>query len=342
MTNPRIRLTKPSHSMSSSRWTDIKDKRRNSPWVAVPVSIQTKWKSQFSWGLDPDDRPMLLFETRQKINLSLRLPSFSGVQCTQFENGGKTTLVFRLQDQSLLDIYDQFIDYLVTSAESEASEENVHPRLINRAWRWHYLLKYGGSRLLSLEEQKGLLAELYVLHEIMAPNIGVASAIEAWTGPSDAPKDFETSSLCIEVKARRSSAVDAVQVSSSDQLADSFGHALLLIVVNVERSSSDDINAKNFNEWVDSVRAFIVNLGPEQVSRFDELLCQVGYVPTDNYSEFSYTLDGFRVFEVRHGFPRITPASHSTDIDLVKYRLKLQDLDDYLIPHEELSDYLKS
>lgn len=327
--------------MPYTRWDEIKEKRRNSPWISVPISLPSKWRSQFSWGLDPDNRPLLLFETREKVNNSLRLPSFSSVLCSQFKLEEKTTLVFSLNDQSLLEIYDQFIDYLVNSVESEITEANVYSQLIHRAWRWHYLLKHSGLKLLTLEAQKGLLAELYVLKEILAPHIGVSSAIEAWTGPSDAPKDFETSNVCLEVKARRAGAVDAVQVSSSDQLADTLGHALLLIVVNVERTDRNDLNSKTFNDWVDSVRGYIADSSPEQVSHFDELLYQVGYVPTDNYSDFHFTLKGFRIFDVKTGFPRITTSSHSADIDLVKYRLKLQDLDDYLVQYNDFSRYLK-
>jgi len=325
--------------MPHFRWDEIKEKRRNSPWISVPISLQSRWRSLFSLGLDPDDRPLLIFETQEKVNNSLRLPSFSSVQCTQFKLAEKTTLVFRLKDQSLLEIYDQFIDYLVKSVESELTEANVYSQLIHRAWRWHYLLKHAGSKLLTLEAQKGLLAELYVLKEILAPHIGLSNAIEAWTGPSDAPKDFETSNVCLEVKARRSGAVDAVQVSSSDQLADTLGHALLLIVVNVERTDGNDLNSKTFNDWVDSIRTYIADSSPEKVSDFDELLYQVGYVPTDDYSDFHFFLNGFRIFEVKAGFPRITTSLHSVDIDLVKYRLKLQDLDEYLIQYSDFSRY---
>ena len=78
-----------------------------------------------------------------------------------------------------------------------------------RTWRWHHLLRGGGSTLCyRLEEQKGLLGELLVLERpFCCLTSGASTAVAAWRGPLGSPKDFEIGRVAIEVKARRGGAI---------------------------------------------------------------------------------------------------------------------------------------
>ena len=77
---------------------------------------------------------------------------------------------------------------------------------LSRTWRWHHLLRGGRGTLLSPEEQKGLLGELFVLERLLLPRMDASSAVTAWRGPLGAPKDFEAARVAIEAKARRGGA----------------------------------------------------------------------------------------------------------------------------------------
>ena len=85
---------------------------------------------------------------------------------------------------------------------------------------------------MSLEEQRGLIGELSCLRELIA-DLGMGTAIEAWTGPSGSVKDFELIGSCIEVKTRKVTARPFISISSADQLSDVEGCRLFLQVVNV-------------------------------------------------------------------------------------------------------------
>ena len=67
---------------------------------------------------------------------------------------------------------------------------------LSRTWRWHHLLRGGRGTLLSPEEQKGLLGELFVLERLLLPRMDASSAVTAWRGPLGAPKDFEIAKSC--------------------------------------------------------------------------------------------------------------------------------------------------
>ena len=67
-------------------------------------------------------------------------------------------------------------------------------------WRWHHLLRGGRGTLLSPEEQKGLLGELFVLERLLLPSMDASSAVTAWRGPLGAPKDFEIARVAVEAK----------------------------------------------------------------------------------------------------------------------------------------------
>ena len=330
-------------AMPKSRWDDIKQKRRDSPWIGVPAQNSLNWKSNFLWGLDPTDHPLLTFEANCPISPLGKLPTLSGVECHNIHTEVNSKLVFRLTDLSLVDIFDNFIDFLVLSVDCEVSETAVYSRLLSKAWRWHYLLKAGSSRLLSSEEQKGLIAEVNLLQYWLSPQLGIGSAISSWTGPSGSPKDFESSSFCIEVKARRPGAVDGVQISSSDQLADVPGHELILAVFNIDLSETVNTSSFTFNEWIERARTFVKTHDPMQISKFDELLYEVGFDENDEYpTNIFISVSDSRFFRVNHLFPRIVPSMHSANIDHVKYRLSLNSLDDYAIDSKTFIELIRS
>ena len=71
---------------------------------------------------------------------------------------------------------------------------------VSRAWRWHHLLKGGRDGRLSPDEQKGLIGELLVFEAILLEKLSPANAINCWTGPLGAPKDFEIGGVLYRVK----------------------------------------------------------------------------------------------------------------------------------------------
>ena len=327
--------------MNDHRWEEVRSRRRDTLFVGVPVQIKTRWQTHFMWCLNNQDQPILVFTAREKTDISLvKLPKLNGIQCFYAEDHGKTSMGFLLLDHGLLDIYNQFIDFLVVSADNDENESSVFSTLARKAWRWHYLLKNGSLGHLSKEEQKGLFAETYVLSKLLFPSLGAASSLMGWTGPRGAPKDFEISDYYIEVKARRSGSVDAVQISSIDQLATTATEKLYLVVVDLHEVDVHASNAITLLDWIHEIREVIINENISSVSMFDDLLEQVGFEFTDHYKELHFSFDNVRVFEVRDGFPRIMPDLCSPSIDNLKYRIRLGGLEGFRVSNDDFSKLL--
>ena len=86
---------------------------------------------------------------------------------------------------------------------SGASDESAAvSAFIERTWKWHDLLKGKRKPKLSREAQMGLIGELWTLMHLLAPAVGIGTAVAGWKGAEQAPKDFELSGVCIECKSR--------------------------------------------------------------------------------------------------------------------------------------------
>ena len=75
------------------------------------------------------------------------------------------------------------------------SEPDAVNTALRRTWRWHHLLRGGRSGLLSPEEQKGLIGELFVLGALSPPAApSLSRSSRHGSGPLGSPKDFEVRS----------------------------------------------------------------------------------------------------------------------------------------------------
>ena len=127
-------------------------------------------------------------------------------------------LALKLLDSNQRDIFQTLcLDIISTAAQADSEAEAVSAALM-RTWRWHHLLRVGRGTLLSPEEQKGLLGELFVLERLLLPRMDASSAVTAWRGPLGAPKDFEIARVAIEAKTRRGGATPSLSITSESQL----------------------------------------------------------------------------------------------------------------------------
>jgi len=78
--------------------------------------------------------------------------------------------------------------------------ELVAAQYFSRLGRWKALLASGNVGL-SEQEVRGLLAELYVLNEVLAPQFGIEACALGWAGPEGEEQDFRIDDRSFEVKA---------------------------------------------------------------------------------------------------------------------------------------------
>lgn len=228
-------------------------------------------------------------------------------------------LYIRLKDGANRELFETLCRDVVAATDVAQTEAEALTRAIARTFRWHYLLRGGAAGILSEEAQKGLIGELTVLSRLIG-TIGAKAALDGWTGPSGAPKDFELIADCIEVKSRRGAAQPFVKISNEFQLADVPGRRLWLAVLAVDRVEAP--HGETLSDLVAQISARIQALDPARLLSFDMHLADAGFDPQHDYSAWRWLTAAPDVHAVSEGFPRIT-APVPSGCSNVSYALSL-------------------
>ena len=151
---------------------------------------------------------------------------------------------FSLVDDRFRDIFVLFCEDIVSSTYYMASKEKAVCFVGKRYNEWREMLASTRGELLSPEEVKGLLGEMYYLKEHLAPVYGVEKAVLSWTGPRKLPQDFIYEDTWHEVKTI-SSGKSEIRISSIEQLdSDKTGE---LVILRADKTSISNTAAVNLN-----------------------------------------------------------------------------------------------
>ena len=203
-------------------------------------------------------------------------------------------------------------------------------RFLARTWRWHRLLQGGRDKRLGDDEQRGLIGELVVLERHLLPALDPLDAVRCWTGPLEAPHDFEISRLHVEAKAR-GSATPRVVISSEHQLESGNAEMLFLHVTEVTTAAEGGRDALTVTDIATRIRVVLAGRDMAAVDTFEERLSAVGFDWTDDYSDKSWVVGQEALYEVREGFPRITPVMVPGGVGSVKYTISLPDCEGFRV-----------
>jgi hypothetical protein len=190
--------------------------------------------------------------------------------------------------------------------------------------RWKTFLS-GRSQHLSIEEVRGLFAEIVFLTELIDRQMSSSAAVEAWLGPERSHQDFIFGNTAVEVKSLSGAERSSIRISSEDQL-ESLNDALFLRVYRLS-SLANAAGARSLNEIVS---AFHARLGEaDAVEAFDRKLVVHGYAPLPDYDEPHFVVSNVRSYRVGDGFPRLMRSQLPTGIANVDYDIRLETIDPY-------------
>lgn len=154
---------------------------------------------------------------------------------------------------------------------------------------------------LTLSEQIGLAGELWILCNVLIPNIG-ARACYLWSGPDSDRHDFVGDGAHVEVKTTTRSE-DRHEISRIDQLRAPAGKQLLFASVQLERSEGGDTTLASL---IDRVEAALGSDG-KAIDVFESRLAKMGW--HDGLRQSSelkkFNLRDVQIFEVEGSFPRL-------------------------------------
>ena len=308
--------------MAEDPWSGISPPARTSRISARRVDRPTPWG--LYWGVDADRNILLILQHASAVGRSRHLPALRGlrVEVQLADDSSDERIVIRLTDPEQREIFLRFCQDIVDATALARTEEQAVERFLARTWRWHRLLRSGRESRLGDEEQKGLIGELVVLERHLLPTLGALDAVRCWIGPLDAPQDFEISRVRVEAKAQ-SPATPRVTISSEHQLDSGDGDTLFLHVTEVMNSAEGTSGAFTVTEVASRIRSVIAEYDMVAVDLFEERLSHVEFDWTDDYSDRLWLVGRESLYEVREGFPRITPAMFPGGVDKVCYTISL-------------------
>ena len=304
----------------------------NDPWKGLDEGamrrVDARAKHDFFWATVENKAPALLMGLQPDVESVSELPALKNID-VRFRSINGKALVISLLDNAHREVFETLCRDIVWAAEETPDQAAALDRAVRRTRRWHFLLKGGSSQGLSIEEQRGLVGELAFLQEI-ATAVSPETAIEGWTGPDGAAKDFEFPAACIEVKARRGAAKPHVRISSEDQLSDVSGRQLFLRVYDVDSAVVPE--GENLHGHVEKTLALFEDY-PDCVDAFEVRLDAVGYERTHDYAKRRWILGACRTFEVVDGFPRVAPPL-ATGVHNVTYAIDLAECANFIANFE--------
>ena len=323
--------------MIEDPWKDITPPSMAETVNARRVDADLRW--HFFWARDADNKVLLTLSHDESASPANTMPRIRNIDVTLStpDGVGSRILALKLLDTSQLDIFHTLCQDIISASQGASSEAEAVTLTLMRTWRWHHLLRAGVSTLLSAQAQMGLLGELIVLERLMLPNLDADSALAAWRGPLDSPKDFEFGRVAVESKARRGGAASAVTITSEDQLDESGVDHLFLSVVEFDRASEDVQEAVTIQDVADRIRSSLTEAAPGALVTLETLLLAAGLRPEDDYSDYYWVAGASHVYVVKDDFPRITYSGLRSGVSRVRYTIELSDCEPFRTSEDVLA-----
>ena len=322
--------------MSSDPWSGIGPPRESTRISARRADEASPW--DFYWGLDSDRRCLLVLRHKPDCAPRTQLPQLRGMQIVDQEARPDEgpALILRLLDSGLRDIFYRLCLDIIGNASREKTEPQAVATAVARTWRWHHLLRGGGSGLLTIEEQQGLIGEMLVLERYFLAAVPSKLAVGAWRGPLGAPQDFVLGKMAIESKARGASDATQIAINSEYQLDDRALNVLFIHLCVFHSAPGEDDRGFTVTDVACRIKERLLRHDSGSAEQYEALLTAAGFRYEDDYSETRWTGGERGIYRVTGAFPRLTPATMPVGVAHVKYVLSLAACGSFLVPPEVL------
>lgn len=229
------------------------------------------------------------------------------------------TLVSIEQEDVFIAMSSDIIEY---SSGGQTPDESLK-KVLTRYAAWLKLLDHKRSSEMSVEAQKGLLAELLFLKSVIEKGTNPSDAVSGWVGPDGSDQDFVYDNGWHEIKATGASSV-RVTISSVEQL-DNIAMAGELVVYRIDKCAPAHIGAISLYSivhalfemmqiYVDTLNEFVLKLGA------------VGYIDSTEYDKQHFCVSSRQSYAVDDTFPKIIRSGLPIEIANAEYQLDLPSL----------------
>jgi hypothetical protein len=245
---------------------------------------------------------------------------------------GRVTFSLELTDRAAADLFEVLVEDLITAVATAGEDREGVGIWTGRIVRWQHLLRQAPHGL-GAELQRALMAELWILRELIAPATDVTAAVRAWRGPDRSRHDFQLPLTSLEVKSCAANQPQVVMINGERQLDDVGTPALHLAHVSLDVHHN---GPESLLEVVASVRALAA--GSEAEVELEDRLLECGFLDlhAPRYAGTGYTVRKSRFFRVALGFPRLTEADLPDGIGGLRYRLAIAACADFEVEEDAI------
>jgi hypothetical protein len=280
------------------------------------------------------EREFVLEFPSMQLDMDL-IPKFENIDVEFRDLDGIHSLVLRLKDNDLSDLFSNICSDLAEGASGGVTPESAVHMFVARLNRWADLLRRGRSNELSFIERLGLLGELCVLiWAVTECNVDPSLVVRGWRGPEADTNDIGINNVRVEVKAQLSTQRKSVKISSLDQL-DSAGGDLFLAVVRLcpsDEGVSLESVILTISTWFE--------LGNKWRSEFQRKLYVAGYDSNADYIKEVFSLEELRTYRVMQDFPSLVPSNVPAGVVKVSYEIDCEAIKVFEISPSDLGVFI--
>lgn len=267
-----------------------------------------------------------------RSSIKPQLPELSSyVLVSRTEDASHWVLTMSLQDRRFTEVFLHLVGHIVSASRVDPTSQAAWTTVNSLLNEWKGLFRARPTGLLSLEELRGLVGEMWLMLNRFVPSLGIESAINGWLGPLNAPQDFwYPESGFHEVKAIGPSRT-SIKISSEYQLDES---PMELLVLQMPQVLESDLGAINLAQLVAHARSALAEVG----LREGDLRLRLNQMGVDenerHYSETWFrvtTVESFRVDEL---FPAVRRSLVQSGVQRVRYSLERSAIAPFLVSTE--------
>jgi hypothetical protein len=263
------------------------------------------------------------FQQFEKENLSLKY--FSKERC----------LCIVLNDEYFKDLFDDLILSIYHKIFNISNPEEYSELFTRHFFKWSAFFENKKTDGLTRDQIKGLIGELFYLKNLLlSKDHDVDELLISWRGPYDERHDFVFEFTDYEIKTIESSKND-IRISSEFQLESEKGKELELVVIFV---NPDNEKGLSLNTLIKEIKTIVHNkLGDNSI--FINALAQKGLMIGDleQYEIYRYTpIEEISYDCTRDNFPKLTPSTLPEQINNLKYNIRLNLIDEFIILKKQL------
>ncbi|MDD5241766.1 MAG: PD-(D/E)XK motif protein [Sulfuricella sp.] len=309
------------------------------PWeeIHTPASeinrlrVDRSHPHDFFWGKDVSGHYLLVlrFDAALLDDIKIRKIALTGIttDVRVIPDTADGVFLITLQNAENADIFYTLCDALVKKTRSVPDVHAAIDVIYAQLERWRTLLSRANRNRLSAQEVQGLFGELLFLEEcIDGQHVSVQAAVEGWQGPMGAPHDFIFGQSAVEIKSIGGSYADSVKISTESQLTthlETLHLRVIFLAVNTDCNTG-----LSLNDFIFRLKEKIAD--SDLILIFEKRLAEVGYIDIPEYDFPCFSMVQTRTYEVREGFPRITPETLAPGISGVSYCVAFSSIAGYI------------